>query len=244
MIVKAHITSGGIVAFLHRNLIAQLSHHLTQIGFPIGESLPHLCSVHSLCPCKSFWYASWTLALVFWTGARVHGNGGLVSMQIRNNMCRHLPRAICSGDHGQMWHTHCKSCHRSSTCIRWYGSRCTRCKLKCMSILSTAQPDAAVVDGCYAPESTCNCHQPFHWPCVHDYKAWAEGWPCNILQDIGMYRHACVRRISLVLNLTCTSAWGVVRLDTWNRAPSMSGRPCGCKHPLITATVSSARELH
>ncbi|BDA47828.1 hypothetical protein COCOBI_11-0850 [Coccomyxa sp. Obi] len=35
LIVRAHITSGGIIAFLHGNLVAQLSHHLVQIGFPI-----------------------------------------------------------------------------------------------------------------------------------------------------------------------------------------------------------------
>ncbi len=76
MIVNAHITSGGIVAFLHRDLVAQLSHYTTQIGFPSGESLSLLCSVHSLSPCKSTWYTSWTLALVFWTGARLHGQVG------------------------------------------------------------------------------------------------------------------------------------------------------------------------
>ncbi|CAL8469715.1 g9257 [Coccomyxa elongata] len=39
MIVKAHITSRGIVAFLHRDLVAQLSHYSTQIGFPTDPIL-------------------------------------------------------------------------------------------------------------------------------------------------------------------------------------------------------------
>lgn len=36
-IVQAHLISGGMVAFLYPELVAHLSRHLTEAGFPIGQ---------------------------------------------------------------------------------------------------------------------------------------------------------------------------------------------------------------
>ncbi len=47
-IVEAHLVSGGMVAYLYPDLVARLSRHLTEAGFPLGQDTrpPRLYVLH------------------------------------------------------------------------------------------------------------------------------------------------------------------------------------------------------